>query len=524
MKTLSASQHPVSSKTINLGKIIICVALLFLTYPDTDVTAQPGPKYATGLNILMATDGIGSSNYEGLYFYTNNLKRGSILKDGAFDYLTRSYFHSNVYCDSLVTAWQLQAQVIQVVSALITGNAQVDGILTIGTLSLSGSGSSSGSIISSTGAIDFGNNNLSTTGNITAGGKISAASATITDSLATGNLSADNGYVETLNADNGNIETLHAASLHATSLHSDTFSVTGTSTFSSLTDTTNGIAVINKYGSLQRLNFSDNNSDVLFGNGTFGSLGTATGWQWYDTTVLLSTAPVVAVQNNLVVGGRVSIGAIRMSNGTGTDSMRTAQNFAIEARKIFFEADTVNIRRRIEAKQIAVDTLTATGIAAGSMTASNMAAPVGRIDTLISDRMRTAQLTVSGDIEALNGTVRSNEVSATKIQSALVQTDSLDVNGSIHIKDSIKIGNSIWLAGKGADPSIHNSIYSTNGPLIIQSNNNFGNNVIINAYNHSGKVGIGTIDPQKMLHVKTNHSVIGQEDPSGGSSHYGIRL
>ncbi|MBI2967895.1 MAG: hypothetical protein HYY40_08790, partial [Bacteroidetes bacterium] len=340
---------------------------------------------------LTATDKFGSINYEGINFFTNNIKRGSILKDGAFDWLTRSYFHSNSYFDSLVTAWQLQAQHVQVVSALISGNAQINGILTIGTLTISGSGSSSGSIVSSTGAIDFGGNNLLTTGkisvdsvtanqitsgNLTSNGittnnittdlltsnhltsdSITVHQATTTnltsDSITSDYIITHNSATDTFNALNGTVETMHASSLHA-----DTFSVAGTSTFSSLTDTTNGIALINKYGRLQRLNFSDNNSDVLFGNGSFGSLGTATGWQWYDTTVLLSTAPVVAVQNNLVVGGRVSIGAIRLSNGTGTDSMRTAQNFAIEAQKIFMRADTVNIKRRMEAKQIAVDTLT----------------------------------------------------------------------------------------------------------------------------------------------------------------------
>ncbi|MBI2967678.1 MAG: hypothetical protein HYY40_07675 [Bacteroidetes bacterium] len=335
-------------------------------------------KYAIDLNILSATDGIGSKNYEGLNFYTNNQKRGSILKDGAFDWLTRSYFHSNSYFDSLVTTWQLHTQHIQTVTALITGDAGINGTLTIGgTLEISGS-SSSGSIVSSTGAISFGNNNLTTTGNISADSV--TANQVITGSFATGNLVAQNGAITgkitadtitsnvvtahkiesiNLSVNRADIDTMHAAdgtigtlnvnsgtagTLHASSLHADTFSVAETSTFSSLTDTTNGIAVINKYGRLQRLNFSDKNNDVLFGNGTFGSLGTATGWQWVGSDLVSPASRVVV--NDMAVSGHMTVGQTRIiSNGSPRDTLRSAKEMSVVAvQNLKLESDTISIK------------------------------------------------------------------------------------------------------------------------------------------------------------------------------------
>ncbi|MBI2967822.1 MAG: hypothetical protein HYY40_08420, partial [Bacteroidetes bacterium] len=189
---------------------------------------------------------------------------------------------------------------------------------------------------------------------------------------------------------------------------------------------------------------------------------------------------------------------------------------------------TVNIKRRMEAKQIAVDTLTVTGITAGSMTASEMASPVGRIDTVISDRMRTAQLSVSGDIEALNGTVRSNEVTTQKIQSGLVETDSLDVNGSMHIKDSLKIGNSIWLGIKNQFTGANNSIYADNGPLYLQS---LTHDLYLCGYNNNVMVGFNyctttpcnsSVDyPQRRLHITSYQDL---SNSSNSSDKEGIRL
>jgi len=89
----------------------------------------------------------------------------------------------------------------------------------------------------------------------------------------------------------------------------------------------------------------------------------------------------------------------------------------------------------------------------------------------------------------------------------------LDINGVLHVADSIKIGNSIWLGGSKFGKNNH--IYSDNGDLFIQSNTTIPFNTIINP--NSGFVGVGTPNPQKKLHVKS-----GQADFE--ASNLGIRL
>lgn len=68
---------------------------------------------------------------------------------------------------------------------------------------------------------------------------------------------------------------------------------------------------------------------------------------------------------------------------------------------------------------------------------------------------------------------------------------------SLHVQDKIKIGNSIVVAAFD-----YNKIYSNDGDLYIQSEPGYVYNTIING-RKDGNVGIGTDNPQKKLHVKT---------------------
>jgi hypothetical protein len=87
--------------------------------------------------------------------------------------------------------------------------------------------------------------------------------------------------------------------------------------------------------------------------------------------------------------------------------------------------------------------------------------------------------------------------------------------GLVHIQDSLKIGNSIWLGGTDQNTGSNNSIFADNGPLVLQGDNIF--NTLI-SLEEGSFVGIGTAAPQEKLHVSTSHKV------GLPASHHGIRL
>ena len=90
---------------------------------------------------------------------------------------------------------------------------------------------------------------------------------------------------------------------------------------------------------------------------------------------------------------------------------------------------------------------------------------------------------------------------------------------SLHINDSIKVGQSIWVGGVAPGSSTNNHIYSDNSDLYIQSFAFASFNTIINE--NSKAVGIGTSTPQKKLHVFTANLPPGNP---GVFSDPGIRL
>ncbi len=165
------------------------------------VLAQSGTKYATGLNVLSATDGLGSSNYEGLNFYSNSVKRGSFTKDGYFNVFYKASFSANLNCDSIIKSWKIETDELNVFF-----NATIDSTLNVAQLTLKDN-----TITSSTGSISLGNNNITTTGTIS-GSNIT----TLTDDVS--NLQT---AVNDLNAEqaiqNSEIDTLQNEMLHVQS-------------------------------------------------------------------------------------------------------------------------------------------------------------------------------------------------------------------------------------------------------------------------------------------------------------------
>ena len=128
----------------------------------------------------------------------------------------------------------------------------------------------------------------------------------------------------------------------------------------------------------------------------------------------------------------------------------------------------------------------------------------------------TEKLTVEGTIQSTLG--------GFKFPDGSVQTTATTDNNvfdSIHVVDRIKVGNTLFI--DGLNSPLPHSIYTNNASpfhLFIQSNSSYSNNTIINA-NNSGKVGIGTTDPKKKLHIVTTHTACAL---CPTETHEGIRL
>jgi hypothetical protein len=73
---------------------------------------------------------------------------------------------------------------------------------------------------------------------------------------------------------------------------------------------------------------------------------------------------------------------------------------------------------------------------------------------------------------------------------------------SLTVNNQLRVGNAtLYLSSEYQTTGYENSIYSTNGPLLIQSQAGSNENTIINGDN-IGFVGIGTMNPQQNLHIK----------------------
>ncbi|MBI4647702.1 MAG: hypothetical protein HY738_14220 [Bacteroidia bacterium] len=195
------------------------------------------------------------------------------------------------------------------------------------------------------------------------------------------------------------------------------------------------------------------------------------------------------VSNGVIIGKR-----IKSEKGL-LDTILTKE-LAVEQKILTKEmqADTVTavkmVTEKIEAvKDVKVSTITIDGIN------SKITSTSGSIDfgftNLNTSKTVSAYSLITNELNA-TGTITANTLSAAN----------LNVSGQtqfniLHVIDSVKIGNSIWLGGLMGNENNH--IYTTSGNLYLQSQT-FNQNTILNAY--SGKVGIGTLNPQVNLHIE----------------------
>ncbi|MFH1320530.1 MAG: hypothetical protein ABII90_07750 [Bacteroidota bacterium] len=100
--------------------------------------------------------------------------------------------HGSAFVDSFLTALEVNAGSVTTISLLVTGNSQLTGLLNVGSnLLIDGTSSL---VTSSAGFIGFGNNKLTTTGNISAdtiSGNVLNSNSVLTSDITTGNITAN---------------------------------------------------------------------------------------------------------------------------------------------------------------------------------------------------------------------------------------------------------------------------------------------------------------------------------------------
>jgi hypothetical protein len=254
-----------------------------------------------------------------------------------------------------------------------------------------------------------------------------------------------------------------------------TIGSTGNYTFHTLSGNGNALMLLNNNGEAYRLNFSQNNNDVLTGNGTWQSINTLVPQYWQQSNSGLYTSQAVVVNNTITATG------IQILHKIEADTIKGVRKVDINGNIILGEDGAY---KGITAKIEDLNINSKPGYDFNTILNANTNGNVG-----IGTSNPTKKLDVNGDAR-VSGTLDANLISALTM-----------VASQMEIIDSIKIGqSSIWIGGWSPSPNSNdNHIYSTNGELSIQCTGN--ENTILNAYTIA-KVGIGTYTPTAKLHVK----------------------
>ncbi|MFH1320653.1 MAG: hypothetical protein ABII90_08375 [Bacteroidota bacterium] len=223
---------------------------------------------------------------------------------------------------------------------------------------------------------------------------------------------------------------------------------------------------------------------------------------YFDDENLITTGAIAS--QDIYVQRAINIGDFKFKNG----AILPGQKDTISSTKgIVIESETEMI-------QLSSDTVTADKAFKAQTVEASIAikAPEIETDTLKAKTVKSdSAIKVAGSglvIDGINNRITSASGTISFADEDLVTTGSLEANNvkgsggsfdSLHVLDSIHIGNSLWLGG--ATGNIDNRIYSDNGALVIQSNPNYIYNTVF-SYNHSGKVGIGIKHPSAKLHVQ----------------------
>jgi hypothetical protein len=259
-----------------------------------------------------------------------------------------------------------------------------------------------------------------------------------------------------------------------------TIGSTGNYTFHTLSGNGNALMLLNNNGEAYRLNFSQNNNDVLTGNGIWQSINTLVPQYWQQTNSGLYTSQAVVVNNTITATG------IQILHKIEADTIKGVRKVDINGNIILGEDGAY---KGITAKIEDLNINSKPGYDFNTILNANTNGNVG-----IGTSNPTKKLDVNGDAR-ISGTLWANTLEGNTVSTQQFITNQLQIN------DSIKVGlNSIWIGG--ADLSSYgynnNAIYTTQDPLLLQ-NQYTSDNTLINTY--SGRVGIGVENPSSKLEV-----------------------
>lgn len=228
-----------------------------------------------------------------------------------------------------------------------------------------------------------------------------------------------------------------------------------------------GMVYYDSNGTLQPKEFPGDHNLVLLGDGSFGAFP-ITGWTISGHDLISG------------VSGNIGIGI--------TPAAKLDVNGNAIIRGTLHVYDGIIVGRKYTGEKVEVDT-----VKSQELEAENI-----KIQTINIDGNESKITSTTGSIFLDNNNLVTT---GTLIAGQLSITGPVSYN-SLFIQHSLTIGSSsLHLSSYDISTGSDNRIYSTGGDLLLQSEVGNDNNTIINA-NNVGKVGIGTDDPAKNLHLK----------------------
>lgn len=437
------------------------------------VYAQSGQKFATGGNFLSNGEFFGTMNNFPIDVRVNNTLRGSFTTTG-FDVYGNIHVTKNTFVDSVMKAWQVMVtDALSVGGNLsVSGNAAVVGSLSVGQLSFNGSSAASSSISSATENIDFGNNNLTTTGNVNAANIIILQSTVSThDSLLIH-------HQTQLTAHQSAIDSLKLAS-GSQQLEID--------------------SIQSAVGSIKSSQWENNGNDIFYTGGKIG-VGTSSPSEPLEVTGRIkvtgvatgtgstgSSSPSPVQSKSIIIDG--GIDQIIATSGTlnfSTTNLTTSGT--VQANSIGTAQLTVS--DKFSATKVEIDTVRMGVIEKMPLAQEVRFVSLVRGTAMIAESVKTDNMLVTEKLEAVNS-ISSD---------TLVAVKQLDVN------HNLSLGSDIG--------SVESDIASRVSLLKIQSDPAVSYDVAISAENTS-RVGIGTKTPTEKLTVDGNMNVTGNIATAG---------
>lgn len=284
----------------------------------------------------------------------------------------------------------------------------------------------------------------------------------------TGNASTSTDFLGTTNAMPLVFKTNNAERLTITS--------NGTFVFNSFSQAPAGIVRFDAGGKLQSTPWTNNSNEVLTGDGTFRNIqGMDLGWKVFGTTKIYCEP------------------SFRVGIGTENPAAALDINGNAIIRGTLNVFDGIIIGKSYTGEKAMLDTVLASKMESDEMKASQY-----KTSTIVIDGNNSRITSQTGEINFDN-----NSLYAGSLRVANLQVTGTTTQSNLIVQNHLQIGTSS-LHLSSIDPNTgttENSIYTTNGDLLLQSVAGSNFNTIING-NNNGFVGIGTTAPLQNLHIK----------------------